>query len=285
MKIYLIAIAVVYLAISAAHAADPRALIPPNRFGATHALVPFAVSPQRSASDAPSTAPAPEAAAFNTHIALWRSFDVAAGVCGSQPAAINDLGEITGTYFDSNCNSHGFLRKAWGEIVTFDAPNAGYPSSIQYPGTTPTDINNEGDIVGSFTDAAGGTHGVRALASQGRSRSSMITSSTSSPPATFAQAINDWGFVVGFWYDLNGNSHGFVRQVDGTLIAFEPAGALYSQGYHINDLGCRWADDWTDAAHWNLRMGCSCTRNGKLVTFDAPNAGTHFRGPWPGAQS
>src|SRR5579859_87584 len=238
----------VSLTMSAMRAAEPQVLTPPQRYGAAQKVIPPAISSHPAAltvsinKDAPASV-APE---FYAHVQLWRSFDVAAGVCGTQPAAINDLGEIIGTYFDSQCNSHGFLRKAGGEIVTFDDPNAGYPSSIPYPGTTPTDINNAGDIVGSYTDAAGGIHGFV------RSRQGTFTtiddpSSTSSPPATVAQAINDWGVVVGYWYDSNGNSHGFVRQMDGAFIPFEPAGALYSQGYHINDFG-ETGGDWTHAA-------------------------------------
>jgi hypothetical protein len=245
-----------------------------NRYSAAHKIVPAAVIPHHAAVTAEATA-APDAVTYHGHLALWRSFDVQAGVCGTQPAAINDRGETTGSYYDASCNSHGFLRKADGRIVTFDAPNVGYPAGTLYPGTAPTGINDEGDIVGSYTDAASATHGFV------RWRWGTFTviddpSSTSSPPATYAQAINDWGMVVGFWYDLNGNSHGFVRQVGGSFIAFEPPGAIYSQGYHINDLG-EVGGDWTDAAT-GTSHGMLLYPNGKLVTFDAPNAGTTFGG-------
>jgi uncharacterized membrane protein len=199
---------------------------------------------------------------YSAHVALWRSFDVKAAVCGTQPAAINDVGQITGTYYDANCNSHGFLRERDGKLVTFDAPNGS-------GGTAPTDINNAGDIVGSYTDAAGATHG---FVRSARGKFTVIDdpSSTSSPPATYVQAINDWGVVVGFWFDSNSNSHGFVRQADGSFIPFEPPGALYSQGYHINDLG-EVGGDWTDALT-GISHGMLLQPDGKLATFDAPNA-------------
>jgi len=221
----------------------------------------------------PAAATAHDTAAFNAHVALWRSFDVPGAVNGTQPAGINDLGEITGAYFDADSNSHGFLRKAGGEIVTFDPPNVGYPSP--FSGTFPTDINNQGDIVGSYTDAAGATHG---FVRSARGKFTIIDdpNSTSAPPATNAQAINDWGLVVGYWSDSNFNPHGFVRRVDGAFIPFEPAGALLSQGYHINDLGEMggdWADVATETSHGMLRHP-----DGKLVTFDAPNAVTTFGG-------
>jgi uncharacterized membrane protein len=113
--------------------------------------------------------------------------------------------------------SHGFLRQANGQIVTFNVLNG-------VAGTSPTDINNVGEIVGSYTDAAG-THGF-VRSAWGKFTIIDDPSSTDVPPATFAQAINDWGVVVGYWLDSNTNPHGFVREVDGSSIPFEPAGAL-----------------------------------------------------------
>jgi hypothetical protein len=254
--------AAAFLVMTAVQAADPGGvLIPPNRYRAT---VP-AVS-RHPAANTLETAAAPEAAAFNAHIVRWRSFDVPAAVNGTQPAAISDLGEITGAYFDSNGNQHGFLRKAGGKIVTFDAPDVGYPFSGA--GTTPTDINNQGDIVGYYTDANGGDHG---FVRSERGKFTIIDdpSSTSSPPATIAQAMNDWGVVVGYWFDANFNSHGFVRQVDGSFVTVDPPGDVFSQAYHINDLG-EVAGDWTDAAT-QTSHGMLLYPDGKLVTFDAPN--------------
>lgn len=259
--------AAAFLVMTAVQAADPGVLMPPNRYGAAHKMVPLAGS-SRNAGVTPETAAATDAATFNLHVALWRSFDVQGGVCGTQPMAINDLGEITGTWYDTECNSHGFLRKAGGEIVTFDAPKVGYPSSIPYPGTAPSDINNQGDIVGYYTDANGGYHG---FVRSERGKFTIIDdpSSTSSPPATVAQAINDWGEVVGYWLDSSSNPHGFVRRVDGSMTTVDPRGDLLSQCYHINDLG-EVAGDWTDAAT-QTSHGMLLYPDGKLVTFDAPN--------------
>jgi hypothetical protein len=256
------------LAMTAVHAADPRVLMTPNRH---HATVPAV-----SRHPVPSTleaAAAPDSAAFDAHVVLWRSFDVPAAINGTQPMSINDLGEIAGIYFDADNNEHGFVRKAGGEIVTFDAPKVGYP--FAFSGTSPTDINNRGDIVGSYTDANGGTHG---FVRSARGKFTIIDdpSSTSSPPATFAQAINDWREVVGYWNDSNSNPHGFVRRVDGSLTTIEPPGALLSQCYHINNLG-EVGGDWTDSAT-GTSHGMLLHPDGKLVTFDAPNAVTNTFG-------
>jgi hypothetical protein len=91
-----------YLAMSAAHAADPRTLIPPNRYRA-----PVPVVSRQPAANTIEIVAAPDAAAFNAHIARWRSFDVPGAVNGTQPTGINDRGEVTGIYYDSNNNQHG----------------------------------------------------------------------------------------------------------------------------------------------------------------------------------
>jgi hypothetical protein len=264
--------AAVYLAMTAVYAADPGALIPPKPYRAAHKQVAPSVSRQRAAA-APETGDGPDAAAFHAHVARWRSFDVPGAVNGTQPAGINDRGEITGAYYDSNNNQHGFLRKSGGEIVTFDAPNVGYGTQAGLSsyglGTIPTGINNEGDIVGYYTDANGAYHG---FVRSGRGRFRVIDdpSSSSSPSATIAQAINDWGTVVGFWFDSNFNYHGFVHQVDGSFTTVDPPGDVFAQCYHINDLG-EVAGDWSDAATLTSH-GMLLHSDGKLVTFDAPNA-------------
>jgi len=267
--------ALAVIAGSAAASADQNQLVYKVLYNLRQQHVPFhrAVSHAEAGAAPISTAGAADTVAFNAHVALWRSFDVPGAVNGIQPTGINVFGEKTGFYYDSNTNQHGFLRKAGGEIVTFDAPNVGYPSS--FTGTQPTGINNEGNIVGYYTDAAGGAHGfVRSV--RGSFKIIDDPNSTSSPPTTITQAINDWGVTVGFSFDSNFNSHGFVRQADGSFIPFEPSGALYSQGYHINDLG-EMGGDWTDAAT-GISHGMLLHPDGKLVTFDAPNAVTTFGG-------
>lgn len=267
MKNYFIPLAAAaYLAMSAAHAADPRVLIPPNHYRA-----PVPTVSRHPAASTLETAAAPDAAAFNAHIVRWRSFDVPAAVNGTQPASINDLGEVTGVYFDTNGNQHGYLRKAGGEIVTFDAPNVGYGTQAGLPyglGTIPTGINKEGDIVGYYTDANGAYHGF-VRSARGKFRVIDDPSSSSSPSATFAQAINDWGVVVGFWFDSNFNFHGFVHQLDGSFTTVDAPGDLVAECYHINDLG-EVAGDWVDAATFTWH-GMLLHSDGKLVTFDAPN--------------
>ena len=44
---------------------------------------------------------------------------------GTSPSSINDLGVITGSYYDANGFSHGFLRSPDGKFTTFDVPGVG----------------------------------------------------------------------------------------------------------------------------------------------------------------
>src|ERR1041385_558137 len=66
-----------------------------------------------------------------------------------QPAALNDLGGIAGTFLDSKRVSHGFLFYQ-GRLTTFM-----FPGSL---GTTVTDMSRNGIIVGQYFTADGKGH-------------------------------------------------------------------------------------------------------------------------------
>src|SRR6478736_6376038 len=57
---------------------------------------------------------------------------------GTLTYAINPMGTIAGYYFDSNSNSHGFVRATNATITPFDAPGGG-PGP--YQGTFTGSIN------------------------------------------------------------------------------------------------------------------------------------------------
>jgi hypothetical protein len=73
------------------------------------------------------------------------------------PTGINDRGEIVGYYGDEAGVLHGFVRQKDGTFHTFDAPGATKKPDL---GTSPMDINREGEIAGSyFADPDGVLHG------------------------------------------------------------------------------------------------------------------------------
>ena len=50
---------------------------------------------------------------------------IAGSYNGTSPSSINDLGVITGSFYDASGLSHGFLRTPDGRFTTFDVPGAG----------------------------------------------------------------------------------------------------------------------------------------------------------------
>ena len=76
------------------------------------------------------------------------------GAVDTQPVKINASGDIVGAWdTDINTRGHGFLLTREGEFIVIDEPNSG-PQS-----TSAIGLNDRGQIVGAYEDAAGTTHG------------------------------------------------------------------------------------------------------------------------------
>jgi len=82
---------------------------------------------------------------------------------GTYAEAINDAGEVTGEYTDSNDVQHGFVRTPDGRITKFDAPDAGTAAG-SYEGTVPLTINAAGEVTGAYFDSNYVLHGFLRLA-------------------------------------------------------------------------------------------------------------------------
>jgi hypothetical protein len=94
---------------------------------------------------------------------------------------------------------------------------------------------------------------------------------------TFAEGINNFGAVTGYYVDVNDVYHGFLRRPEGGFTTFEAPGADTTPGsfngttpISINDLGVMtgYYTDATGYAHGFLR-----TPDGSYTTFEAPGAG------------
>ena len=157
----------------------------------------------------------------------------AAGL-GTQALANNDFGAVVGFYTDANVVTHGFLRIPSGKIILLDAPGAG-----SQPGT-----------------------------GQG----------------TTAYSINDLGEIAGAFQDDNNVFHGFVRSPSGSFAIFDAPGAgtgplppqdcflVCGQGTAALNINLRGeaAGMYIDAN--NFAHGFVRSRDGKITTFDAPDA-------------
>ncbi len=199
---------------------------------------------------------------------------------GTAAQAINDAGVVTGSYFDATGEDHGFLRSAEGKITTFDVPGAGGS------GTTPIALNLEGAVVGYYmnTDLA-----FRAFV---RSPNGKITTfagphACALPTSTNcfgneATNINVFGMIAGNFEDNTTNfvGHSMIRHPNGSITAFEAPGAGTGVDQGTGCPGCFaglniWGataatfSDSNSTVHGYVR-----SPEGKIVTFDAPGAGT-----------
>jgi uncharacterized membrane protein len=135
---------------------------------------------------------------------------------------INDQGTATGQTFDNNFDLApvgDFVRCPNGTIHSLSPVMPGAVFVASYVG-----INNQDTIVGTFTLNATLPYGVGV---EGFILEEDVYTVFNYPGATgtFLDAINDGGTIAGTWYDAQGNSHGFLRQRDGTLFPVEVPGA------------------------------------------------------------
>jgi len=199
---------------------------------------------------------------------------------GTSPISINDFGAITGSYYDANGFTHGFLRSPDGKFTSFDPPDVG-----GY-GTFPKVINIEGTIVGNYTDS---NYSFRAfLRSPDGTFITWVgpdaceTNGSQGCYGSGASNINALGITVGGYEDNNGNfvHHDFVRSPDGKLKTFDVPGAGTDSYQGTGCPGCSTglnqfgaiAGIYIDAN--SVQHGFLRTPNGKFTTFDAPGAGT-----------
>jgi hypothetical protein len=188
---------------------------------------------------------------------------------------INDRGELTGYYLDSNNVFHGFLRSPEGKFTNFEAPGADTTAN-DYNGTLPNAINDAGAITGIFYDVNNLAHGFL------RSPDGSFT--TFDVPAsadTFPIALNFESDVVGYYLDENYVFHAFLRRKDGSFSTWSgpdqctsaPAGDFCggSGAFSINVFGTVSAAyaDQQFAGHGLIR-----TPGGRLLTYNVPGAGT-----------
>jgi uncharacterized membrane protein len=113
---------------------------------------------------------------------------------------VNNAGNVTGFNLTSATTSEGFLDKSG--VFTF----------LQFPGSVFTQalgIDNTGQVVGSYVDAAGNTHGfIYNIATN--TYTEIDDPNAVGPMGTVVNGINDNGQIVGFYVDAGGNTDGFV---------------------------------------------------------------------------
>jgi YVTN family beta-propeller protein len=105
--------------------------------------------------------------------------------------------------------------------------------NISYPGATstyPNGINNRGEIVGSYTDSDGLSHGFTLLNGQ------FTAFNVPGALGTFPAGINDLDEIVGSYVDAQSVLHGFLLN-GAAYSTIDFPGSYYTALYGINNLG------------------------------------------------
>jgi hypothetical protein len=185
---------------------------------------------------------------------------------------INNKGQATGDYQDSNGLWHGFIRAKDGSLTTFEEPLAG--TDIEQ-GTYAGATNVKGDTIGPYVDAGYVLHGYVRHSGNGYEEFDV-------PGAldTIPFIINAKGWIVGLSDEESGATHGFIRKPNGQIIAVDApdAGSGPGQGTAVNDINVyRVATgnyvDANDVSHGFVRRA-----DKTLQEFDVPGADG---GTWP----
>ena len=122
---------------------------------------------------------------------------------GTFAYAIDDAGDVAGTYFGGPQGDQGFLRAPDGTIIDISPP--GGLRTFVYA------MNRSGEIAGY-------------AGNDGFVRDPNGNYTVFSPPGaayTEVRDINDSGQVTGFIVDAANRRHGFVRSSDGSIVVFE----------------------------------------------------------------
>lgn len=130
------------------------------------------------------------------------------GFASTTTTAINNKGDIAGFVVGASGNDVSFVKEG-NNLVWLNGPKGAV--SVQALG-----INNDREVVGSFTDATGATHGF--LYDQENNSYTTIDDPNGmkgNNAMTVANGINDKGQVVGFYLDNAGNTDGMLVQVPG----------------------------------------------------------------------
>jgi uncharacterized membrane protein len=180
----------------------------------------------------------------------------------TSPSALNNIGQIVGTYIDDAGNGHGFLETG-GRYVNVEVPGA----VIALGG-----INDFGQIVGIDLDKAGNVEGF--LDTHGK----FTTLNTFGPASGFSfsgpLSINDRGEVL--WQVSNsfggpGSTHAALEERHVFTLIDVPGAVGDTAPGGLNNLG-QIVGSYGVSASGGYKHGFLDT-NGVFTTIDDPNAG------------
>lgn len=119
---------------------------------------------------------------------------------GTTPLSVNNEGQIAGGVVKTEGTAgYGYIQQADGSVKLYSAPSAPAQSTFFIS------INNVGEVLGAYYDAAGAQHN---FVVRDRKFHNIDLPASFGSTYTSAQTINDASDVVGFYDDADGNSHG-----------------------------------------------------------------------------
>src|SRR5208337_2908445 len=193
---------------------------------------------------------------------------------GTLGFSINQAGEVSGWYIDTNSVYHGYLRSPKGDFTTYNVTGGGTGSQ---QGTQPVILSNLGSVAGWYIDLNSVYHGFL------RTRDGKITTfdapgaGLGANQGTYSGNVSPFGEIAGSVIDSGYVSHGFLRTPDGWITTFDDphAGTNPGQGTSVAIPGLSAfgviAGYYIDAN--NVYHGFLRTPDGRLTTVDVHGAG------------
>lgn len=155
--------------------------------------------------------------------------------CGTNAAAINDAGTVTGFYLDSSLDVVGFIRSTGGRFTSFEAG-----VTVPHAGTVPETISDTGTIGGQFIPQDFVAYHGWIREADGTLLNADAPFATNDPTSpntqgSYVASINVRGDAAGIWFDAQGKSRSFIRSADGSFLNVVPPNAI---GSGVCPIGC-----------------------------------------------
>ena len=167
---------------------------------------------------------------FTTFAVPGSSMQAGQGTLPSTFSGLNQLGEITGLYYDANNTFHGYLRSANGKFADIEVADADV--TTPYAGTFPNSLNDFGTIAGEYLNRSDVARGfLRTLDGKISTFDAPGADQTAgSYNGTFPESVNFFGSVTGYVIDEKHVLHGWTRSKEGKFTTFDAPGADLTPG-------------------------------------------------------
>ncbi len=157
----------------------------------------------------------------------WTVLPDISGYPENEGYGINDTGDAVGNAYSADFStSVAWIWHAGTSAYSFFS----VPGAAQYS-TSPSGINDKGEVAGYFNDSSGVQYG---FLKQGKTYGTLDLPGAS---ATGPNGINNSGTVVGQWRDDAGAAQGFVITSGGLFTTVDYPGPSLTAVEGINDLG------------------------------------------------